>query len=148
MKRFLAVLLLMFGSTLLMWGQGVPYGTTVVASASWTAQTDGIASTSLYTPSADGNYRVSVWMETSNYINNCPLIEHAHISWTSDYGSYTYPNSGYGPLQLYPLAYTYGSIVVRAKAGSAISFLVSLGDNCSPGPPTQPYNVYVVVEKL
>lgn len=148
MKRCLAVLVLMIGLASLSFGQGVPYGTTVVASASWIAQTDGIATTALYTPSVDGNYRISVWMETSYFVNNCLTTANGHVLWTSDYGSYNWSGPGSNPLKLYPLAYAQASIVVRAKSGNAISFYASLGDGCYPSPPSQPYNAYVTVEKL
>lgn len=125
----------------------VPYVPMVVAAQSFLNRTASIAATTLYTPSADGTFRVSVYSEiTTTSGGGCPLL-----SWVDDFNTHTNQslvqvdgggaciNSGGSGTPNYGWA----TWIVRATSGNAISFSF-------PGSTTTPvvYSIYVTVEQL
>jgi transcription elongation factor len=117
-----------------------PYATKVVAKKSFLNQTGAIASTTLYTPTASGNYRVSIYSDTQNPPDlnaMCP-----HFVWTDDFNS-GQTNDGPGCLNTNPLTFGQGILVLHVKGGTTISVYTS-----TSYPEIPPYNLYVTIEKL
>ena len=117
-----------------------PYATKVVAKKSFLNQTGAIASTTLYTPTASGNYRVSIYSDTQNPPDlnaMCP-----YFVWTDDFNGQT-NEGGPGCLNTNPLTFGQGILVLHVKGGTTIS-VYTLTSN----PEIPPYNLYVTIEKL
>jgi hypothetical protein len=128
--------------------------TTVVASVSFIGETDAIPSTVILTPVNAHSYRISVYMETSDFVNNASQIACGFIGWTGDFSTYDYPASGdgiclYTSVATATTTYVEDSIVIHSAPGQPITFHTVIGDFGTPGvPPVAPYNAYVTVEKL
>ena len=125
-------------------------GPRIVATFSAQSQVGAIASTTLYTPSADGNYRLSTyWNMASNTFHGDSSLA---ISWTDDHASPTPPilvvdngvainYSGSGTPTGY---YQQTTHFFRAKSSNAITVAASSTFNNN----TDAYNFYVVLEEL
>jgi hypothetical protein len=110
----------------------------VVASPSFLAQTSSLPATPVFTPVADGSFRVSAYITSPVPATTISVA----IQWTDDFNSP--PNqptfsfsSGLGPTG----NAGQGAVAIRAKAGTAITVLVS-------DPSSIEYNLYVTVEDL
>lgn len=128
-----------------------PYATQVVAKGTFLNKVGVFPTTTIYTPSTTGNFRVSVYLICPGVTVGASEI-YVVPSWFD--GVATFPNSlekiviGYAPTPLKNSPgqepfYAGGSIVIHAVAGHPIH-LIDFGTNDL----TDPYDVYFVVEKL
>jgi len=109
----------------------------VVASVSLTNQTTTVTLATLFTPAADGLYRISVYMSTSPTKGSTWAYA---LLWTDDNKA---RNSG--RQQLSPGAFSSFNAPVRSLAGQSMSYSISAGQSIPPG---ASYNVFITVEQL
>ena len=104
----------------------------IVASQSWNAQTTALAETAVFTPAADGLYRLTVYLSMSAGTGGVT----PHFYFTDDAGAQT---RQFDPSNVnFPVSY---EMLVKAKSGDAISVSTSI-----TGSPT--YDFYATVESL
>jgi hypothetical protein len=108
-----------------------------VASVSVVAQTVTVPLTTLFTPAADGLFRISVYMSSSPTQGSTWAYA---LFWTDDVKA---RNSG--RQQLSPGTFSSFSAPVRALAGQPLSYSVSAG---ASNPPGANYNLSITVEQL
>jgi hypothetical protein len=108
-----------------------------VASVSVTAQTTTVPLTTLFTPSADGLFRISVYMSSSPSAGSTWAYA---LFWTDDIKA---RNSG--RQQLSPGVFSSLSVPVRGLAGQPLSYSISAG---ASNPPGATYNLSITVEQL
>ncbi len=120
----------------------LPRGPVVVADVALTAQTSTFSPATVYTPTEDGNYRVSVYTDFAS-ASGSPNVQ-TWIEWTDDTkahgsgaGIFVSANSGND-------YYGAASSIVHAISGQPIQVECTFAS--LPGGNT--YNTYVVVEKL
>jgi hypothetical protein len=120
----------------------------IVADTELQNQSGPIPTTILFTPTADDDFRMSIYMDWPT--DALPSTGGTLVgSWTDDTQPNPYPiqfgvavgpcnaNSIYGPAQ--------ASSMIRAKANTPITF--NFSQVCSGGVPA-PYNLYIVLERL
>lgn len=126
--------------------------TVVVANVSVIGATDAIPVTVLHTPVGANTFRVSMYIELSNYVQGVTLASQVpcgFISWTGDFGSYTVPPANNGICIQGPNAFVGYVQTIHAAAGQPITFDTVIGSGNTQGtPPISPYNVYVTVERM
>lgn len=144
-----------FGIVLALAVSSLANSVVIAATSSFTSQTDAVALTTLYTPTAAGDYRVWLYMETSGFVNNATQVACGYLVWVGDFATYTpggtgtFAPNGYNSPCLYPDAFTTYSWNIHAAANQPIKFRTTIGFEGTAGsPPVASYNVYVVVEKL
>jgi hypothetical protein len=116
-----------------------PVGPIVVAKRSFTNQVGPISQTALFVPTRGGLFRVSCYLDTAAQppTGNDSVV----LSWSDDFNP---------QLQGFPelsggsggVAFSQGSILIRAKAGVPIAI------NGQGTTATNPYNAYLIVERL
>jgi hypothetical protein len=118
----------------------------VVATVKLTNQTAGIKKTTLFTPTADGMFRVNVYMVNIMVGGNVDSTWGTSIGWTDDNG----------PWQLRDVAqvlttehdnsvfYVSNPFTFWSKAGTPINYNVTLKSGPAPG---SAYNVYITLEQ-
>lgn len=102
----------------------------IVDKHSFLSHTGTISTTTLFTPSVDGDYRVSVYVDESG----CGSGVDVHVNWTDDFQGRT-ATFGYGS----PCSSS-GSFVFHVASGNAITV-----DSTSFGASA---NIYVTTEEL
>jgi hypothetical protein len=122
-----------------------PRAPIVVASISLQNQTATIPETSLFTPTASGDFRVSVYVDWS------PLIDPGDagfitVAWSDDYQQAVQRFLGFGPL-FTNAGFATDTFSVHALANSPITYTVGQSGN-PPFSLATPYNLYVTVEQL
>lgn len=115
-----------------------PPTSALVATQSFTGQTAALAATTIFTPSADGTFRVSLVCDNNPSNLTSPGV--ASLSYTNEYGTsltVSTPNVGSNSSseQL--------TLTVRAKANQPIQVSASVS---GPGP--YAYDVFVAIEQL
>ena len=104
----------------------------IVASQAWNGQTSALAQTAVFTPSASGLYRLTVYLSVESGSGGAT----PHFYWTDDAGSQT---RQFDPSNTsFPVSY---SMLVKAASGDAISVSVGVTG-------TNTYDLYAVVESL
>lgn len=113
----------------------------IVAKQSWLSQSSALAATTIYTPSADGLFRVSAYIEVSSGSTRAPS---AQMTWTDDHAAQN--NSGLlGGVDVagnWTINGSFATRAFRATSGNPIQISTSL----SAG--TGTYDLYVVIEQL
>lgn len=110
---------------------------TIVASASYLGNTDDhFDSTSVYTPTEAGNYRVSLYFASTSEPGANPALK---VSWTDAYGSRQFTTSGFSALSNNAQM----SVFLNSAASDAISIEVP-----AIGGGTVSFDLYVVIEQL
>ncbi len=106
----------------------------------YAAQTASIATTALLTPSVDGVYRLSYYLEitTAGISGTLSVV----IGWTDENGSQT--NTPVNGVTLAATGYNQGVIVMRAKTSGSINYAVTL--TTAVGSPV--YSLYLFLERL
>lgn len=145
MKRFLIVIGLMVAAAALSRADN-PHGPTIVADTSFLSQTASIGTTTLFTPSADGNYEVLVYIRSHATIPTMVSTMDATLSWTDEVGALSasmvgagandgrLSNAGGNPNQ---------TVFIRATSGNPIQF----SSTYTSGAGSDAFDVYVVVVK-
>ena len=117
----------------------VPRGPVVVAEQTFSGQTSDLSATTVYTPTADGNFRVSAYIEPS--ATGRSITTYSYTNWTDDVasGQQCYP-------AILSAANTFGSgqCYIHALNGDPIT----IATNSTSVPPGQSYTLMVVVEKI
>jgi hypothetical protein len=104
----------------------------IEASQSWNAQTSALSAATIFTPSADGLYRITVYASASSGSGGVT----PHMAFTDDAGSQA---RQFDPSNVsFPVSY---SMTVKAKASTNIQVSTTIS-----GSPT--YDFYAVVESL
>jgi hypothetical protein len=124
-----------------------------VTNLSFLSQTAALPTTTLYTPQADGNYRVSIYAVSLNgFASNFSL--YFQMNWTDDFGSAGIcSGSGGGEsnggtindtCNIFPTFATagYRDVTLHAKANTPITLGTQFGSAAYT------YNLYIVVEQL
>lgn len=140
MKRLLLALGLLM--VLVMWVHADnPHGPSVVASVSYINQASSISTTTLYTPSSDGDFLVMIYgnAQTSSNLSNSSID--FHLLWTDDQRTEDV-RTAIGPGGTGTL-YSNPSIVVHATSGNPIQ----ISGIYSPGTSNLSYNIFVTVIK-
>lgn len=120
-------------------GMDLPCGPVIVAKTSYTAQSSNIATTTLYTPSSDGDYQVVVYEVASAQFGNSQMS--STVSWTDDLQSELVGvNDGPGGTGSPWVAATFN---VRATSGNPIQF----ASTYSAGTSNLTYDIYITVIK-
>ncbi len=110
----------------------------IVANESFLNQTSAISPTSIFTPDADGNYRISAYIDfPSNALGVGTEID-ASITFTDDFGSRQFDIEGTPGGS--------GSAVRTARLTASNPVQVSTAYTGSPSPNN--YNLFIVVEEL
>ena len=111
----------------------------IVAKQSWIGRSSALGSTTIYTPAADGLYRVSAYLEVAS---GTPSVT-ANIGYTDDHHtpSSTYYSLGTFSSGEYNNGGTFQAYTFRAKSGDAISVSTTYGSTGS-------FDFYVVLELL
>jgi hypothetical protein len=113
----------------------------IVAKQSWTSQSGALASTTVYTPSAAGLFRVSAYIEVSSGSTRAPS---ASMTWTDDHAAQN--NSGaLGAVDAsgnWTINGSYATRAFRVAANTDIKVSTSIGAG------TGTYDLYVVIEQL
>ncbi|HXP82566.1 MAG TPA: hypothetical protein VN976_21890 [Verrucomicrobiae bacterium] len=144
----LAVFLASIALSLLLMPTGAqtptPVYPVIKANVEYQNQTSTIPATALFTPPADGTYRISAYMDWMPGDN--VWAENFNLSWTDDFQAYcsgcaTQVSFGTGIGGYNGFAGV--ASVARVKANTPISFDVE-SISGTPGP----YNLYIVIEKL
>jgi len=143
-----AVLLLLVAATPFCFAQTFP---TVVATVKVTNQTTAIPSTVLFTPTADGLFRITIYMVTTVPKTNGTQADwSANVDWTDDAGNWLFVEVAVTP------AYqkTNSNVFARtsdwpltfwATAGTPISDSVQSGNGQAGG---STYEVFATLEQL
>lgn len=105
----------------------------IVAKQSFVSQTSSLGSTTIFTPSADGLFRISAYLERSS-----ASFVSCTASWTDDYTS---RSAIVAEVDSNGFQAGVGTIAIRAKSGDAISVSTSYAG-------TDAYDLYVVIEQL
>ena len=121
---------------------------TVVATVRLTNQTAPIKKTALFTPTADGMFRVSVYMVNVMDGGTTQMLWATGIGWTDDIGTWQLPYVA----QVYTSKHYNSALLVPnppitfwAKAGTPINYDVTLNSGPAPG---SVYNVYISLEQI
>jgi hypothetical protein len=113
----------------------------IVAKQSWLAQSAALAATTIFTPTADGLFRVSAYIEVSVGSNRGPS---AQMTWTDDHAAQN--NSGLiGGVDTagnWTINGNYATRAFRATNGNPIKIATTI--NAGSGT----YDLYVVIEQL
>lgn len=123
----------------------------VVASVKVTNQTTPIPATVLFTPSADGLFRVSVYMVTTvPKTNGTQAVWVSNIDWTDDAGNWLFVEPADTPAYALSNSNVFGRtndwpLNFWAKAGTPISYSV-ISSNGQAGGST--YEVFITLEQL
>lgn len=134
MKKFVVALIVMVLGAGIVLACSVPFGPVVVAKQAFLGETSGISTTTIYTPSADGDFLVSVSGEASS--TGAGVID--QVAWTGNRGSYTwqtYINSTNN------CCGTFYSQAIHVVAGQAITFTTLEASSMYPSD----YDVTVIV---
>jgi hypothetical protein len=121
----------------------------VVATASVTNNTTGIDPTTLYTPPAEGTFRVSVYMSTTGGGGNSPAQWFTFVRWVDRLSARNahvgvLPNSTSSSVGT--TGVVGGSIVVHDMAGQPLEYRVGAGGFRYQL--SHAYDLYIVVEQL
>jgi hypothetical protein len=108
----------------------------IKATKTFIAQTTSIPSTALFTPTAEGTFLVSIYMEQPTLTSESDV--EGFLSWTDNFQ--TQPEQGIGEMEFG--GFTHNAFVLHSVAGSPINFSTTAAAS------TTPYNVYAVVESL
>lgn len=114
----------------------------IVARVNKPSQTAPIGTTTIYTPIASGMFRMSVYMELAIADPSSFSSWSMGANWTDDVegvgtgGLIVLANSGMSSLS--------GSVLIRAVAGTPITYFVDLGG----APDNSAYSLYIVLERL
>lgn len=123
----------------------------VVASAKVTNQTTPIPATVLYTPGADGLFRINVYMVTTvPKTNGTQAVWVANIDWTDDAGNWLFVEPADTPAYQLSNSNVFARtndwpLVFWAKSGTPISYSV-ISSNGQAGGST--YEVFITLEQL
>ncbi|HWY20989.1 MAG TPA: hypothetical protein VNX26_07190 [Candidatus Acidoferrum sp.] len=133
-----------------------PSSPVIVATVKLTGQTAPISSTTLFTPTATGVYRVSAYMTQVTPVNLLNVFWYLNLRWRDDAGAESAAVETNNPvLQTLtsgapPNAYGFDGIppgstsIIEAKAGQPITYSVVLSAGTSGGT----YSLFMVVERL
>jgi hypothetical protein len=121
-----------------------PRGPVILAEPAFLNQTDWLPSTTLFTPSSDGLYRITMYEEVTNNGTLCdpsfPVYQ-----WTDDNGQETAGAGGGGLFSNGSSHGRYSTFAFFAKANVAVS--VSVPAQCG-GTAPQPYSLRFAIEQL
>ncbi len=127
----------------LTFSQNTPYGTTVVSTYEATAQTTAIGTTTLYTPTADGWFRISIYINRNTNSNQFHAMN-TQVNFTDDHAARTHsPDGAAISGDSGSDAFTSASYVFRASNGNAITF-----DTIQSDPTVFSWDIRIVLEKL
>ena len=119
----------------------LPAAPVIVAQSDNVGQTTAIPPTTLFTPTVDGDYRLSIYLEDSPGVGNALC---ASWSWTDDYAS----RGDLFDIGINATSQFGGTIrVLRVKAGTPV--VIQIVDNAPQGcviPPN--YGAFFTLEKL
>ena len=115
----------------------VPFVPIVVAKQSFLSQTAPLPITTLYTPTADGDYRVNVYIVMSPPVPSLGGQAYARLTWTDEFQTY----SAQGWATAMNSIQGQQSNVIHSVGGQPIQLNVTYGSN----DPSQTYDVFVSV---
>lgn len=121
---------------------------TVVATVKLTNQTAGIAKTALFTPAADGMFRVNVYLVNTMVSPGVDALWNIGIGWTDDIGTWQYRTVAEVHTEVHNNSVFFQdpvTLTLWAKAGTPINYNVWLKLGPAPG---SAYNVYITLEQL
>jgi hypothetical protein len=128
-----------------------PIGPAIVAHGKLLNQTTTLPSTTIFTPTHDGLYRLSVYATVSKADPSSQSIWNYNIAWTDDAGaesegSIVWQSGAFqGQFQYEGLFQQGGAVIpVQAKAGTPITYSVIQGGS----PDNSTYSLYYTLERL
>lgn len=120
---------------------GVPI---IVAKQSYLAQTASLPTTTVFTPTEDGEYRLAYYQTVSTPGAGLTGSLAFHVAWTDEYHANAMSWGATGALQAYGVSLAGGMMaVLHAVAGQPIEFTATW----SSTDPSQTYDLFVTVVK-
>jgi hypothetical protein len=128
----------------------------IVATVNLTNQTAPISSTTLFTPTSTGVYRVTAYMTQVTPVNTLNIFWYLTLHWTDDAGTQSASlRTNHILLQTLtsgtpPVSYGFDALppgstsIIEAKAGQPITYSVVLSKGTNGGT----FSLYLVVEQL
>jgi len=138
MKRLIYILAIM-AMAIIALAVSAPFGPTVVAKYAATGQTASIGSTTLFTPSEDGDYELSIYISSdSNNGGNASVF----VIWVDENRSHNFNSASVSG----SMGNETGSAatVIHATAGNPIQFSISYSAGT---PPSIAYDVFITLVK-
>lgn len=152
MKKLSALIAFAFCLPLAAQVNNPPSTQPVVAALDATAQSANIASTPLFTPSATGNYQVSIYIVVTQAATSSSSLPQGQISWTDPDTNGSISNQTISATSAANSAGTNSAgagantRVIHAKAGSAVSFQTT--GYASSGATAMQFAAHVTVTRI